>query len=132
MTLVIDSSVVVAAFVDAGAVGQWAEEVLLSDHLVAPHLMPVEVGDILRRAALAGEVSADVASIAHVELQTLPVDFFPYAPVASRSWDLRDDVTAYGAWYVALAELLDTDLATLDARLARAPGVTCGFLLPPG
>lgn len=131
MTLVVDSSVVVAALVDSGSVGQWAEEVLLSDHLVAPHLMPVEAGNVLRRATLAGELSSDVASIAHVELQTLPVDFFPYGPVASRSWDLRANVSAYDAWYVALAELLDSELATLDERLARAPGAACGFLLPP-
>lgn len=131
MTLVVHSSVVVAALVDSGSIGRWAEQVLLSDHLVAPHLMPVEVGNTLRRATLAGEVSSDVASIAHVELQSLPVDFFPYGPVASRSWELRADVTAYDAWYVALAELLDSELATLDARLAQAPGIDCGFLLPP-
>ena len=54
-----------------------------------------------------------------------------YVPVASRAWELRDDLTLYDAWYVALAELLDVQVVTLDARLTRAPGPTCRFVLPP-
>lgn len=131
MTLVIDASLVVAALADGGHTGQWAEDVLLSDHLAAPHLMPVEVASILRRAALAGDVSSDTASLAHADLQALRLDLFPYAPVAPRAWALRENVTPYDAWYVALAELLDAKLATIDRRLARAPGPECGFVLPP-
>lgn len=131
MTRVVDASVVVAALVDGGGTGRWAEEMLLGDHLAAPHIMPSEVADILRRAVGAGQLSEDAATLAHVELQTLPVDLFPYGPVASRVWALRENLTAYDAWYVALAELLDGDLATLDARLSRAPGPRCAFLLPP-
>ena len=131
MTLVVDASLVVAALADAGDTGRWAEGVLLSDHLAAPHLMPVEAANILRRAVLAGDVSRDVASLAHADLQSVRLDLFPYAPVASRAWALRDNLTLYDAWYVALAELLDADLATIDRRLARAPGPECGFVLPP-
>lgn len=132
MTLVVDASVVVAALVDGGGAGQWAEEILVSDHLAAPHLLPVEVGNVLRRAFLAGDISGDVASMAHAELQALDVDLFPYQPVASRTWALRATLTLYDGWYVALAELLDAHLATLDRRLARAPGPECRFVLPPG
>jgi predicted nucleic acid-binding protein len=132
VTLIVDASLVVAALVDGGDVGTWAEGVLLSDDLAAPHLMPVEVANILRRAVQAGDVSADTASLAHADLQALRVELLPYAGVASRAWALRDSVALYDAWYVALAELLDADLATLDARLARAPGPRCGFVLPPG
>lgn len=103
---------------------------LLGDHLVAPHLLPAEVANILRRAVRAGDLSADAAALAHIELQTLPVDLFPYPPFADRVWALRDNVSAYDAWYVALAETLDAPLATLDARLVRAPGPTCDFLTP--
>lgn len=131
MTLVIDASLVVAALADGGHTGQWAEGVLLSDHLAAPHLMPVEVANILRRAALAGDVSSDTASLAHADLQALRLDLFPYAPVASRAWALRENLTSHHAWYVALAELLDAKLATIDRRLARAPGPECEFVLPP-
>jgi predicted nucleic acid-binding protein len=55
VTLVVDASVLVAALVDGGPMGRWAEEHLLSDHLAAPHLLPVEVANILRREAGYGE-----------------------------------------------------------------------------
>jgi predicted nucleic acid-binding protein len=132
VTLVVDASAVVAALVDGGHVGRWAEEILLTDQVAAPHLMPVEVASILRRAVRSGEVSSDTASIAHAELLALDVDLLPYWPVASRAWALRDNLTLYDAWYVALAELLDARLITLDARLARAPGPRCGFVLLEG
>ena len=130
MTVVVDASVVVSALVDGGETGQWAEEILLSAPLAAPHLMPVEVASILRRTVQAGEVSPDTASLAHADLQALRVELFPYEAVASRAWELRDNLTLYDAWYVALAELLGTELATLDRRLARAPGPLCRFMVP--
>ena len=130
MTLVVDASVVVAALVDGGPDGAWAEEVLLRDHLAAPHLLPVEVANMLRRATLAGHLSADTASLAHADLLALPLELFPYEPFAPRVWDLRTTVTSYDAWYVALAETLSAPLATLDERLAKAPGPTCEFVLP--
>ena len=97
----------------------------------APHLMPVEAANILRRAALAGDISADVASLAHTDLLDLRVEFFPYQPCAARVWELRDNATCYDGWYVAVAELLDAPLATLDGRLANCTGPRCQFLLPP-
>jgi predicted nucleic acid-binding protein len=57
------------------------------------------------------------------------VELFPYAPFAARIWDLRGSVTCYDAWSVALAEALSAPLATLDARLARASGPRCRFLV---
>lgn len=132
MTVVVDASVVVAALVDGGETGQWAEEVLRSGQLAAPHLMPVEVANILRRSVQSGDVSPDTASLAHADLQDLRVELFPYEAVASRAWELRDNLTLHDAWYVALAELLDTELATLDRRLTRAPGPVCRFVVPVG
>lgn len=131
MTLVIDASMIVAALADAGSDGRWAESLLASDALAAPHLMLAEAANILRRAALAGDVSADVASLAHSDLLDLRVELFPYNPCAARVWELRDNVTCYDAWYVTVAELLDAPLATLDGRLANSPGPRCRFLLPP-
>ena len=131
MTLVIDASMVVAGLADGGPGGRWAESLLAGDSLAAPHLMPVEVANILRRAALAGDISADVASLAHIDLLDLRVEFFPYQPCAARIWELRDNMTCYDGWYVAVAELLDAPLATLDSRLANSPGPLCQFLLPP-
>jgi predicted nucleic acid-binding protein len=131
VTVVVDAALVVAALTDGGPLGSWAEEVLLSDDLAAPHLMPVEVANILRRAALSGDLSPDVAALAHGDLLDLRVGLYPYAPCGERAWALRGNLTLYDAWYVALAELLDAELATLDSRLARAPGPRCRFLLPP-
>lgn len=97
MTLVLDAALVVSALVDDSLEGRWAESVLRSEHLAAPHLMPVETANILRRAALAGDVSAETASQAHADLLALRVNLFPYEPVASRVWELRVNVTAYDA-----------------------------------
>ena len=130
MTVVVDASVVVAALVDAGATGTWAENVLQSEPLAAPHLMPVEAANILRRAAIAGDISADLAALAHMDLIALPVELFPYEPFAPRVWELRRNVTAYDAWYVSLAEELGVKLATLDGRLRRSSGPRCSFLAP--
>ena len=132
MTIVADASVVVAALVDSGPDGTWADELLHSDHLGAPHLMPAEVANLLRRAVLAGKISDDAASLSHADLLALRVELFPYEPFAERVWDLRTNVTAYDAWYVALAETLGAKLATLDTRLSRATGPRCGFTSPPG
>lgn len=131
MTLTLDSSFVVAALIDSGPVGTWAAGRLRGEPLVAPHLMVVEVANVLRRAEKAGEVSSDAASMAHADLVALPVALFPYEPFAERAWELRPAVTAYDAWYVALAESMDATLATLDGRLSRADGPRCSFTLPP-
>lgn len=131
MTVVVDASAVVTALVDDGPEGRWAASVLGSEPLAAPHLMPVEAANILRRAARAGDVSEDVASLAHRDLVDLRVELFPYEPLAGRVWELRGTLTAYDAWYVALAEEIDAPVVTLDLRLARAAGPRCAFLTPP-
>lgn len=130
MTLVVDATVVVAALADAGSDGAWAEEVLAAEDLAAPHLMPAEVANILRRAVRAGDLSADAVALAHADLLALRIELFPYAPFAPRVWELRGNVTAYDGWYVALAEALGARLATLDAKLSRAAGPRCGVSSP--
>jgi predicted nucleic acid-binding protein len=131
VTLVIDASLVVSALVDRSSTGTWAESILLTAPLNAPHLMPVEVTNILRRAVARGEIAADLASMAHADLLDLRVELFPYAPFAARVWELRNNITSYDGWYVALAEALGASLATLDRKLAQATGPRCGFENPP-
>jgi predicted nucleic acid-binding protein len=131
VTLVVDASVVAAVLVDSGPDGAWAEEAIASDDLAAPHLLPAEVASILRRAALAGDLSADIASLAYSDLLGMDHILFAFAPLAGRVWELRDNVTTYDGWYVALAEALEAPLATLDRRLADAPGIECSVLTPP-
>jgi predicted nucleic acid-binding protein len=130
VTLVIDSGLVVAALVDSGQVGTWADHLLATDDLAAPHLMLAEAANVLRRAAMAGEISADIAALAHADLLSLRVELFSYEPFATRVWQLRENVTAYDGWYVALAESLDAKLATLDLRLTKATGPRCAFVTP--
>lgn len=121
---------VTAALVDGGDDGTWADGLLASTQLAAPHLMPVEVANILRRAALFDDISADSAALAHADLLDLRVELFAYEPFAPRVWELRDNLTAYDAWYVAIAEALNAPLATLDRRLASASGPACSFATP--
>lgn len=128
--MVLDANVVVAALVDNGPKGKWAEQLLVDDGLVAPHLMMFEVANILRRLALAGEISDDLVTLAHADLLDLRIELFTYDALASRVWDLRNNVTCYDAAYVALAEGLGCPLATLDIRLTKAPGLSCRFLTP--
>jgi predicted nucleic acid-binding protein len=130
LTLVVDASMTAAALIDSGPDGSWADQLMATDHLAAPHLMPVAVANILRRAALSGDISSDSAALAHADLLDLRVELFPYEPFAPRVWELRDNVTAYDGWYVAVAEALGASLATLDRRLAGAPGPHCTFLTP--
>ncbi|WP_322762039.1 type II toxin-antitoxin system VapC family toxin [Frankia sp. Cr2] len=130
MSLVIDSSLVVAALVDSGEIGTWADHLLATDDLAAPHLMPVEVANVLRRAVMASEISADTAALAYADLLSLRVELFAYEPFAARVWELRENVTAYDGWYVALAESLNAQLATLDVRLTKAAGPRCLFATP--
>src|SRR5437763_14296051 len=89
VTMVVDASVVIAALVDSGPDGTWADQLLRSDHLGAPHLMPAEGANLLRRAVLAGTISADTAALAHADLLGLPVEMFTYGPFAQQVWDLR-------------------------------------------
>lgn len=130
MTTVVDASTVVAALVDTGPDGRWAEEVVAAGGLDAPHLMPVEVASILRRAVLVGTLTAEVAALAHADLLRLDVVLHPYVVFAERVWALHPNVSPYDAWYVALAEALGAPLATLDHRLTRAPGPRCRFATP--
>ncbi len=109
MSLVIDASAVVAALTDSGRDGQWAADTLRGRTLAAPHHMPIEAANVLRRASLAGDLSPDSASLAHADLLELRVELFPYAPLAERCWELRSNITTDDAAYIALAEQLDAN-----------------------
>ena len=127
--IVIDSSVLVSAVLDDGQEGQWALTLTTQEELLAPDHLLVEVHNVLRRLELRGLNPAAVA-MARAQVVRLPVELVPFAVLADRTWDLRGAVSAYDAAYVALAEHADAPLATLDRRLARAPGPRCTFLLP--
>lgn len=130
MTVVADASVVSALLMGQGPESDWARSQLAGVRLVAPHLMPVEVVSLMRRAVSAGQFSAHEAVMAAQDLGMLSVEYHEPVPVLERIWELRANVTAYDATYVALAEVLDAPLVTLDRRLARASGPRCAFVTP--
>jgi len=128
--LVLDASALVAALADEGPQGRWAEQLIVTGSLAAPHLVLAEAGNILRRLVIAGLLNERAAAVAHGDLLDCDIELFPYAPFADRIWELRGSVTIYDAWYVALAEALRAPLATLDRKLARAKAARCRFLTP--
>lgn len=130
MSAVVDASVVVAALIDSGARGIWAEDVLTNGPLHAPELVRVEAANILRRLERAKEITTHEANAAFEDLMQLNVELLAFDPFADRIWELRHNVTGYDAWYVAVAEALRLPLATLDGKLAKAKGPTCDFLIP--
>lgn len=128
--IVVDASVLVASLTDTESDGEWAEEVVSSGTLVAPHLVLAETTNILRRLRTAGKLGPDEAGGAFRDLMDLPLDHQPFEPFAERVWELKDNVTSYDAWYVVVAEAFALPLATLDGRLARASGIHCEILTP--
>jgi predicted nucleic acid-binding protein len=122
--------VVVAALVDTGASGAWAEKLLEQGGLYAPELLRVEVANVLRRLERSKAITKQEANAAYEDLMELDVELHAFEPFAERIWELRNNVTSYDGWYVALAEALDLPLATLDGRLAGAEGTRCRFLTP--
>lgn len=114
------------ALADDGADGRTARSRLTTgDDLVAPDLVDVETVAVLRKRWIAGDVSRNRFSAAIDDLEDLDLVRYPALPLMRRAFDLRDNVTAYDAVYVALAERLGCPLVTADQRLAAAPGITC-------
>jgi len=92
------------------------------DELHVPHLVDVEIVQGLRRLVRTGEVSPRRASEAIADVNDFDLHRHPHADFLSRAWKLRDNISAYDAMYVALAEAADARVVTCDSRLAKAPG----------
>ena len=91
--------------------------------LHVPHLADIEVAQALRRYALDGDLKAAEAVAALKDFRDLDLQRHAHEPLLDRVWELRRNLTAYDAVYVALAEVLDTVVLTCDGPLARAPGI---------
>jgi predicted nucleic acid-binding protein len=126
--IVVDASAALAALLNAGP----ARRALGSDQLHVPHLIDPEVANVLRRKVAGGEIGADDGWSALDSWRHLGVARYPLFAVLGRVWQLRENLSAYDASYVALAEQLDCPLVTCDARLARAPGLRCPVTVLPG
>lgn len=128
--VVCDASALVALLLDGGPAGRWATEALSGAELVAPDLVAFEAANIIRRHELTGIIGADQAVQAHGDLLDLAIELWPYALLAARAWQLREHLSIYDASYVAVAELTEATLVTLDRRIAGAPGLRCAVATP--
>lgn len=103
-------------------VGSTIADLLMSDEgLHVPHLLDVEVAQALRRLTTAGELSPARATLALEDLGDLDAERHSHEHLLPRVWELRENLTAYDAVYVALTETLDATLVTLDRGLANSP-----------
>lgn len=124
--IVLDASVLANLLADDGPDGRVARELVGGESdVAAPDLVDVETVSVLRKRWLAGDLTERRFSLAVDDLQTLAIIRYPTLPLMRRAYELRANVTAYDATYVALAEGLGCPLFTADARLAASPGPTC-------
>lgn len=125
--IVLDSSVALAALTGHRP----AREAMVEQRLVAPHLIDVEVAHALRGLVIGGKISAADAGRVLERWGRLAVDRVAITPLLRRIWELRDNLTAHDATFVATAEAHDLPLVTADRRLATAAGPTCALQLIP-
>jgi predicted nucleic acid-binding protein len=125
--IVVDASAALAALLNAGP----ARHALSDQQLHAPHLIDAEVASGLRRQVLIQQITAAAGWVALDTLRRLGMTRYPGFPLLSRVWELRENLSAYDATYVALAEQLACGLVTADGRLSRAPGILCPVTVVP-
>ena len=121
--IVVDASALLEALLRTPA-ARAVEERLFEPQqtLHAPHLLDIEVAQVIRRYAAKGEIDSKRGRAALADLADFPLRRYPHDFLLPRVWDLRNNLTAYDAVYVALAEALDAPLLTCDQRLATAAG----------
>ena len=119
--IVVDASVVVTATIDAGQAGEKARGVLRGRRRYAPFLIDAEVGNVLRRMTLSGDLDKEQATRTRRLAEHLVHRRVPHGGgIAERAWALRHNLTFYDALYVAVAESLGYDLVTTDIRIGGA------------
>ncbi len=122
--IVLDASAAVEWLLARNAAAAVADRFRDPDVTVhAPSLLGVEVAAALRGLVLGRHTTAGRASIALTDLTSAGIELHDPTPLLPRAWDLRTNLTPYDAVYVALAEVLDAPLVTLEARIAGAPGL---------
>ncbi|MCI0443905.1 type II toxin-antitoxin system VapC family toxin [bacterium] len=121
--IVVDSSVILEVLLRTKS-SQTIEKKIFSrgQTLHAPHLIDIEIAQVIRRYASAGEITPERGSQAIEDLIDFRISRYSHDILLPRIWELRTNMTAYDATYVSLAEILDSPLLTRDAKLARSPG----------
>lgn len=128
--IVADASVVLELLLAGGEADGMADLLLGEEAVAAPHLLDLEVAQVLRRWSLRGALDHERAAQALDDLLALPIARQPHDLVVERVWELRENLTAYDAAYLALAELLDARLVTLDRGLAAVARRTVQVVVP--
>ena len=123
--IVVDASAMVEVLLQLPAAGRLMDRIFGSgESLHAPHLLDVEVAQVVRRYARRGEIPTARGAEAIADLAVMPIARHGHTPLLERVWQLRDNATAYDAVYLACAEALDASLVTRDAALGRVRGST--------
>ena len=117
---VVDASVVLEVLLQTPLAGAIEERVFTGEQLHAPHLIDLEVAQVLRRFVFRGDIQTERGRAALADYADFPIRRYPHDFLLPRIWDFRDNLTAYDATYVALAEALDATLLTRDRKLAVA------------
>jgi predicted nucleic acid-binding protein len=121
--IVVDASAIIEVMLRTRAAAAVERRVHdMRETLHAPHLIDIEVAHVIRRSAANGEIAADRGQAAIEDLADFPMHRHPHRWLLPRIWELRYNLTAYDAAYVALAEALDAPLITRDKRLAASSG----------
>lgn len=121
--IVVDASALLEALLHTPLAAAVAERLFDPTQTVnAPYLLDVEVAQVVRRYTLSRQINAERGLAALADLLNLPLHRHPHEFLLPRVWELRDNLTAYDAVYIALAEVLDAPLLTHDRRLAAAAG----------
>ena len=121
--IVVDASVVIEWLLrtDAG-IARARSRLPSGERFHAPHLLDIEVTQALRRCSFTGQINGNRGQDALDDLLRLRIRRYPHKPLLRRVWELRGNLTAYDALYIALAESLGATLLTRDGKLAAAPG----------
>jgi len=123
--IVVDASCAVLGLLNDGQARR-----RLSDGAVAvPHLIDAEVAHALRGQVRRGSITPGDGHQALSHWARLAVQRFALVWLLDRMWELRENLSAYDAAYVSLAESMDCELVTADARISRAPGPTCSITI---
>lgn len=121
ITLILDASVAIEVFSSPRPDPELQRRVS-TGAAAAPELFDLEACNVLRKMVLRGRITASDASGVLQDIRDAPVVRIAHRHLVQRVWELRDNITAYDASYVALAELIGVPLVTCDARIGRASG----------
>lgn len=127
--IVVDASALYESLTNGPHAHDVRRVLLSEEEQAAPYVIDAEITGLLRRDLLMGALDTTTCTLALHELMDWPGERIPTDPFLERVWDLRATVRTWDAFYVALAEVLDCPLVTLDARLTRATGPRCTFTL---